>query len=190
MTTEAQLAALTTATTDLHIEVVTLKNHVSDETDLFTATTTWVNSHQNVENTTDLNKVISTATQTALDGKQDVLVDGDTISTVNGVSLLSGTPLVIERSATSLSEVSYDSRGSIKVLTPTLNDSIIIEGLGLFMWFPTQEEPEDDETCFNTSTGQWLLETPAWDLINAWNSVEQVILDDFIEDAATTYVLV
>jgi hypothetical protein len=37
--------------------------------------------------------------------KKDVLVDGLNLSTVNGISLLSGTPLVVERSATSLGKL-------------------------------------------------------------------------------------
>lgn len=42
----------------------------------------------NVDNTSDVNKPISTATQTALDAKQATLVSGTSIKTVNGVSLL------------------------------------------------------------------------------------------------------
>ena len=42
----------------------------------------------NVDNTSDLSKPISTATQTALDGKQATLVSGTNIKTVNGQSLL------------------------------------------------------------------------------------------------------
>ena len=42
----------------------------------------------NVDNTSDLNKPISTATQTALNGKQDNLVSGTSIKTINGQSVL------------------------------------------------------------------------------------------------------
>lgn len=42
----------------------------------------------NVDNTSDLNKPISTATQTALNGKQETLVSGTNIKTVNNNSLL------------------------------------------------------------------------------------------------------
>jgi len=42
----------------------------------------------NVDNTSDLNKPISTATQTALDLKQDTLVSGTNIKSLNGTSLL------------------------------------------------------------------------------------------------------
>ena len=42
----------------------------------------------NVDNTSDLNKPISAATQTALNAKQDVLVSGGNIKTLNTISLL------------------------------------------------------------------------------------------------------
>lgn len=42
----------------------------------------------NVDNTSDTNKPISTATQTALDAKQATLVSGTNIKTINSVSLL------------------------------------------------------------------------------------------------------
>lgn len=42
----------------------------------------------NVDNTSDANKPISTSTQTALNTKQDTLVSGTNIKTINGVSIL------------------------------------------------------------------------------------------------------
>lgn len=42
----------------------------------------------NVDNTSDANKPISTAAQTALNGKQDTLVSGTNIKTINGQSIL------------------------------------------------------------------------------------------------------
>lgn len=60
------------------------------------ATTLWKNKTlvkgdvglSNVDNTSDANKPISTATQTALNSKQDTLVSGTNIKTINTVSLL------------------------------------------------------------------------------------------------------
>jgi hypothetical protein len=42
----------------------------------------------NVDNTSDANKPVSSATQSALNGKQDTLVSGTNIKTVNGTSVL------------------------------------------------------------------------------------------------------
>lgn len=49
----------------------------------------------NVDNTSDLNKPISTATQTALDAKQDNLISGTNIKTINGSSVLGSGNLTI-----------------------------------------------------------------------------------------------
>jgi hypothetical protein len=45
-------------------------------------------SLSNVDNTSDVNKPVSTATQTALNAKQDTLVSATNIKTINGTSLL------------------------------------------------------------------------------------------------------
>lgn len=49
----------------------------------------------NVDNTSDVNKPISTATQTALDGKQATLVSATNIKTINGTTLLGSGDLVV-----------------------------------------------------------------------------------------------
>ena len=109
-------------------------------------------------------------------------MSGVNISTVNGVSLLGGEPLVIARSATSLNAVAYADRGTLRASVSQVDDSTVVEGLGLFMWVNSQDEPDDDETCFTTATGQWLLKAPAFDLLEAWNLIEKSVIDDWIED--------
>jgi phage-related tail fiber protein len=52
----------------------------------------------NVNNTTDAAKPISTATQTALDAKQNTLVSGTNIKTINGVSILGNGDVTISGS--------------------------------------------------------------------------------------------
>jgi hypothetical protein len=49
----------------------------------------------NVDNTSDTNKPISTATQTALDTKQSRLISGTNIKTINGRSVLGSGDIVI-----------------------------------------------------------------------------------------------
>lgn len=49
----------------------------------------------NVDNTADIDKPISTATQTALNNKQDILVSGTNIKTINGNTILGSGNLVI-----------------------------------------------------------------------------------------------
>lgn len=49
----------------------------------------------NVDNTSDVNKPVSTATQTALNAKQDTLVSATNIKTINGSSVLGSGDLVV-----------------------------------------------------------------------------------------------
>lgn len=50
----------------------------------------------NVDNTADADKPVSTATQTALDAKQDTLVSGTNIKTINNTSLLGSGNITID----------------------------------------------------------------------------------------------
>lgn len=183
MSIESSVSALTASTTALitavGLQQITLTDAITGFNEIINKVNLDLNS---VDNTADINKPISSATQTAVNLKQDTLVSGVNISTVNGVSLLGGAPLVIVRSATSLNKLSYEDRGTLRSTISELDDSTIVESLGLFMWVNTKDEPDDDETCFTTATGQWLLRVPAWDLIDAWNLIEKSVMDDWMED--------
>ena len=187
MAIEDALALLTSTNATLVTNVGTQQLAVTSAVAGMVAVTARVNSGLNlVNNTADVDKPVSTATVTALGLKQARLVDGTNISTVNGQSLLSGTPLVIVRSATSLNRILYDDRANLRATTSQLDDATMVEGLGLFMWANTQLEPDDDETCFNTTTtGQWLLQVPAQELIDAWNLFDASTTDDWREDEPT-----
>ena len=190
-TQEDQLASISSASLAQTQAVIDLKASltalVTEATNQFTTTIERVNALANVENIPDLNKVISTLTKTAIDLKQNQLVSGENISTINGISLLGGLPLVIERSATSLNRILYDDRNNLRTATSQVDDSAVVEGLGLFMWANSKEEPDDDETCFTTATGQWLLQAPSWDLINAWDLYDASFTEDWREDEAARF---
>lgn len=183
MTIESAVSDLTTATTTLTTAVGTQQASIVAAVATFAATTGRVNTGlNNVDNTHDVDKPLSTAAIATLATKQLTLVSGVNISTVNGQSLLGGSPLVIARSATSLTSLAYESRGTLRTTLPQPDDSVVIEGLGLYMWVATQLEPDDDETCFNTAMGQWLLDVPAYDLLASWALIEDSIRDEDKED--------
>jgi hypothetical protein len=69
----------------------------------------------NVDNTSDINKPISTATQTALDTKQSRLISGTNIKTINGQSVLGSGDLVISDVLSTLFKPTSDL---VKVITP------------------------------------------------------------------------
>jgi len=189
MSLETAISTLTTASTALTTEVATSKTNLdtattalNTATTTFQATTTKVDALNLVDNTSDVDKPISTAgaaantqLQTNIDQglatKQDTLVSGSTIVTLNGESLLGSGDIIIARSATSLSSQTYDNRGQLRLESPVIDDSVVVEGIGMFQWVDTQEEPDEDITCFSTYTvghvGQWLLAIPAVDYIDA-----------------------
>ena len=63
----------------------------------------------NVDNTSDANKPISDATQTALNGKQETLVSATNIKTLNGTTLLGSEDIVVNKTTIGLSNVDNTS---------------------------------------------------------------------------------
>ena len=82
----------------------------------------------NVDNTSDANKPISTATQTALNAKQDTLVSGTNIKTINTNSILGSGDLTI--SSDLVNDLTPQLGGNLDVngfnITSTGNASIVI----------------------------------------------------------------
>ena len=72
----------------------------------------------------------------------------------------------------------YDDRGDLRLLTAQQDDQAVVEGLGYFVFAEGSTEPDDDESCFATSTGRWLLEAIHWDVCDTWN-----LPDDQARDA-------
>lgn len=64
--------------------------------------------------------------------------------------------------------VAYDDRATLRAMTPVLSASIIVSNLGLFSFVLGSTEIDDDETCFATATGRWLLEAAALDVVDGW----------------------
>lgn len=93
----------------------------------------------NVDNTSDLDKPVSTATQTALDAKQATLVSGTNIKTINNesvlgsgnleietteVALVSSLPVVGTDDTIYLSDANVSSQGGVVELpVPTVSDA-------------------------------------------------------------------
>lgn len=71
----------------------------------------------NVDNTSDANKPVSTAQQTALDAKQATLVSGTNIKTINGSSVLGSGDLTVSPSLASQSEA-VAGQDNTKTMTP------------------------------------------------------------------------
>lgn len=79
---------------------------------------------------------------------------------------------IFSSGGSSILRIQYDDRDTIRALTPKKHDCVLIEGIGLFSWVIGSLEPDDDETCFATLAGRWLLQTVSWDLLEAWKLPE------------------
>lgn len=76
--------------------------------------------------------------------------------------------------------IPYEDRGTLR--TNTTATRAIVDGLGLFVFEAGSTEPDDDESCFATATGRWLLEAPHWDVVDAWQLPEVEERNDYDED--------
>jgi len=99
----------------------------------FTGTTSGITKSMvglnNVDNTSDVNKPVSTATQTALNLKQDTLVSGTNIKTINSTTLL-GSGNITTGTVTSVG-VSMPSAFSVASSPITTSGTIAITGAGV-----------------------------------------------------------
>lgn len=101
------------------------KNYIDTEDDALSASIAGITKESlglgNVDNTSDANKPVSTATQAALDKKQDTLVSGTSIKTVNGESLLGSGDVTIDltlyKVVTTLPTADVDTNKIYLVLT-------------------------------------------------------------------------
>lgn len=75
----------------------------------------------------------------------------------------------VARTEAGLTQYSWDDRGLLRTANPASGDYAIVEGLGMFRYYPGSTEPDDDESCFATSSGRWLIELVTWDFIQAWD---------------------
>jgi len=75
-----------------------IQRHISSTSNPHSVTKTQVGLGS-VDNTSDANKPVSTAQQTALDGKQSALVSGTNVKTINGDSVLGSGNLVVSGAA-------------------------------------------------------------------------------------------
>lgn len=72
-----------------------------------------------------------------------------------------------------LRTVAYEDRAQLRTIVPVVSGAIMVEGLGLFYYEKNNTEPDDDESCFKTNSGAWLLNAMSWDLYNAWSLITE-----------------
>lgn len=78
--------------------------------------------------------------------------------------------------------LTYANRASLRAGTPVADQKALVEGLGLFIFYAGSDEPDDDESCFATASGRWLLQAAHWDLVDAWQLPDDAARDEDDED--------
>lgn len=91
-------------------------------------------------------------------------VSWSALKTVNSENLLGAGDIFI---TSDVPVYLYENRDGLRGLTPIASAQVIVLGLGLFVWTSGLTELDDDETCFATATGVWLLEAAGPDYVNA-----------------------
>ena len=103
----------------------------------------------------------------------------DGISAVAGVSSFNGQTgdIVLPPG---IINIAYDDRAQLR--GNSTGTHALVDGLGLFQYATGSDEPDDDESCFATATGRWLLQAAHWDLVDAWQLPEVEERDAYDED--------
>lgn len=78
-----------------------------------------------------------------------------------------------------IASYTYADRAQLRTTTGT---HAAVEGLGLFEYAPGSDEPDDDESCFATASGKWLMVCPHWDVVSAWQLPDDAVRDEYDED--------
>lgn len=107
------------------------------------------------------------------------LVSGTNIKTINGQSILGAGNIEIQGG---VSSVAYDNRANLRSQSPVNGEMAVIDGLGLFVFATGSDELDDDESCFATATGRWLLQAVHWDVVDAWQLPDDEARDAYDED--------
>lgn len=74
--------------------------------------------------------------------------------------------------------LTYDNRATLRSTPAIAGKQSIVDGLGLFVHHVGSDEPDDDESCFATATGRWLLQQPHPDLLAAWALPDDEVVTD------------
>jgi hypothetical protein len=99
-----------------------------------------------------------------------------------------GTGWISSPAAGGLTILTYDNRATLRSTNGPSTSVAIVESLGVFTWTSGSIEIDDDETCFASSTGRWLLSAMSFDLFlaNSQPQPETKILFGSVVSTATS----
>ena len=141
---------------------------------------------------TDLEAAVTAASNAALSEKaaaaSAAAADASADAAAASAASIAGGPVASVNGMTGvvtlalIASYEYDNRAALRSLSPANGDAEVVKGLGMFIWESGSTEPDDDESCFATATGRWLLQAAHWDLVDAWQLPEVEERDAYDED--------
>jgi hypothetical protein len=105
-----------------------------------------------------------------------------TDSTAIGRALLTAADAAAARALVGVPFYTYEDRRTLRSTIPSDGELALVDGLGLFIFRTGSDEPDDDESCFATATGRWLLEAAHWDVVDTWQLPDDEARDAWDED--------
>jgi nitrogen fixation protein len=153
----------------------------------------------NVDNTTDLNKPISTATQTALDTKQATLVSATNIKTINGSSILGSGDLAVSGGGgnTQIYLDQSPDNGTYALLSGSINGSNTLFTVSQGVYISgTLVVARNGQVLTQGGSNDWVETTPAsgtftfntapntGDILTAWYNKTVVVGANFTSGTA------
>ena len=90
-------------------------------------------------------------------------------------------------SVSSVITKTYTNRADLRSVDGPATLIAVVESLGVFAWESGSTQVDDDETCFATTSGRWLLYAAAWDLVYEYIVGELDILGEIRPIYDTVY---
>lgn len=85
-------------------------------------------------------------------------------------------------SVAAVATYTYDNRANIRAVDGPAGAHASIEGLGIFAFVAGDTSIDDDETCFATASGRWLLYAVSWDYVDALTQAENSLYGGYQVD--------
>jgi hypothetical protein len=120
----------------------------------------------------------------AYDANLTSFVSTFTLPTTDGTSgqvlQTNGSALLSFADASSVITRTYQNRADLRSINGPATIIGVVESLGVFVWVSGSTQVDDDETCFATSGGRWLLYAAAWDLVSEYVATELEVFNDIM----------
>jgi hypothetical protein len=118
----------------------------------------------------NLTSFVSTFTLPTVDGTADQILKTDGAGNIGFADAGGG-----------IDTYDYVNRNDLRSVDGPADSYALIQDLGLFKWESGSTEPDDDESCFATTSGRWLIEAVHWDVVDSWNEPDNDVRDGYID---------